>query len=61
MVKIICLSFMNLYVQGSFSSLNSLVRQYLSDKKPEEIPIVRPISSLIGSDEITYHFVNSFE
>jgi len=61
MVKIICLSFMNLYVQGSFSSLNSLVRQYLSDKKPEEIPIVRPFSSLIDSDETTNHFVNSLE
>ncbi|CAI8615388.1 unnamed protein product [Vicia faba] len=31
---------------GSFSSLNSLVRQYLSDKKPEEIPIV--VESLLN-------------
>jgi hypothetical protein len=44
---------MNLYLQGSFSSLNSLVRQYLSNKRPEEIPIVRPISSLIDFDETT--------
>lgn len=31
---------------GSFSSLNSLVRQYLSDKKPEEIPIA--VESLLN-------------
>ena len=31
---------------GSFSSLNSLVRQYLSDKKPEEVPIA--VESLLN-------------
>jgi len=29
------------YLQGSISSLNLLIREILSDKKQEDIPIVR--------------------
>ncbi|KAL5135922.1 Kinesin-like protein KIN-14G [Glycine soja] len=41
--------------RGSVSSLNSLVRQYLSDKKPEEIPTV--VESLLSKvmEEFEHH------
>ncbi|TKY61548.1 Kinesin-4 protein [Spatholobus suberectus] len=41
--------------KGSISSLNSLVREYLSDKKPEEIPIV--VEALLSKvmEEFEHH------
>ena len=59
MVRVVWLSFLNWYPQGSVSSLNSLVRQYLSDKKPEEIPTVRPINFLIDNTSALHHYVCS--
>lgn len=47
-------------MQGSFHSLNSLVREYLFDKRPEEIPIVRVIAPLIDiSSSSSIHYIKS--
>lgn len=40
------ISLIGLYTQGSIHNLAPLVREYLSDKKPEEIPTVWFIKSL---------------